>query len=265
MPGSRNGLLGAHARLTSAGIWCCSDFRVNGATWTLLIEFLAVPLMLGRIFALPLDMASLGLLALSWPATIAVMLFFPGRRIPAGPHRTSPSSSMCIYVFIVGLSIHVSCRECWLPNCISETWLRVDSSDCGKLGLAVSAHRNVQRSGRCSVMFRAGRSWSRGIGMRGDRRHPRASSDSVCAFTRFLETPPVKFLGRISYSFYLYHATALLSAWALHRWLLPPGIDPLSWLGGAILLLWCITATAAMAWVSYVAVERPMMRLGRRL
>ena len=82
---------------------------------------------------------------------------------------------------------------------------------------------------------------------------------------RFLEWRPIKFLGRISYSFYLYHATAIYIAVALTPWLLLGGIDPQSIAGALILALWCVIATIPLAWASYVLVEKPAMRLGQRL
>jgi peptidoglycan/LPS O-acetylase OafA/YrhL len=79
-----------------------------------------------------------------------------------------------------------------------------------------------------------------------------------------LETSPIQFLGRISYSFYLYHAMALAVVLSGSLRLLPTGVEPASVPGTLILALWSVAATTAMAWTSYNLVERPAMRIGRR-
>jgi peptidoglycan/LPS O-acetylase OafA/YrhL len=71
----------------------------------------------------------------------------------------------------------------------------------------------------------------------------------------FLSLRSIAFLGRISYSLYLLHALVIL---ALVKWLygsIPTGLV----LGLALV----VSVTAA--WVSYVAIERPSMSVGRSL
>lgn len=78
------------------------------------------------------------------------------------------------------------------------------------------------------------------------------------ALTKRFHIGPVAFLGKISYSWYLYH-TALgypLFAFLAHHDSLIPG-----WLTIPVV----IAITILASWVSYVIVERPAIPLGRRL
>ena len=76
--------------------------------------------------------------------------------------------------------------------------------------------------------------------------------------TRFLELPPLKFVGRLSYSIYLWHALFFVGATpAIHvraHWLLLLCERP-----------WRYVATAVAACLSFYLVERPLQRLGHKL
>ena len=71
----------------------------------------------------------------------------------------------------------------------------------------------------------------------------------------FLKRPSVKFFGDISYSLYLYHAIVLLAFTHVLY-----GAVPMA----AILPMACATSVL-LAWVSYVFVERPAIKMGRTL
>jgi peptidoglycan/LPS O-acetylase OafA/YrhL len=82
--------------------------------------------------------------------------------------------------------------------------------------------------------------------------HPRSWS------TRLLETAPMRFVGRLSYSIYLWHMlffTAYLPEAGIH-W------PPLLWLSERP---YRYLAAAACALSSYYLVERPLIRMGHRL
>jgi peptidoglycan/LPS O-acetylase OafA/YrhL len=72
---------------------------------------------------------------------------------------------------------------------------------------------------------------------------------------RGLNTRILKFMGRVSYSLYLLHATVLFVMLHCFYGLLPKTIIFALYIGGSFLL----------AAISYKLIERPSMELGRRL
>ncbi len=74
-------------------------------------------------------------------------------------------------------------------------------------------------------------------------------------FSRMLESAPFKFVGRISYSLYLWQELFLTDQWA-------PNIRPFGWINGTWLVWPCIFSAAT---ASYYLVEKPFIRLGHRL
>lgn len=73
--------------------------------------------------------------------------------------------------------------------------------------------------------------------------------------SKFLESAPLRFAGRISYSAYLWQEIFLTGAWA-------PTIRPFGWLNSSW-LVWPAVFAAAIA--SYYLIEKPFIRLGHRL
>jgi peptidoglycan/LPS O-acetylase OafA/YrhL len=68
---------------------------------------------------------------------------------------------------------------------------------------------------------------------------------------RWLNSRPVRYVGRISYGMYLYHY--LFASWAVHRqWTFPVQFG------------FCLAGTVAVASASYYLVELPFLRMKRR-
>jgi len=82
--------------------------------------------------------------------------------------------------------------------------------------------------------------------------HPRSLT------TRFLETAPMRFLGRFSYSIYLWHVL-FFSLRDIGSTITSP---TLRFVSGQP---WRYIATLAAASLSYYFVEKPLIRLGHRL
>lgn len=79
------------------------------------------------------------------------------------------------------------------------------------------------------------------------------------------ETAPLRFLGRTSYSFYLYHPLALGAGMAVLTALATRHVmeaHPFVW--SAIIAVTTISFTIPLAWASFTWVEKPMVRLGRK-
>ena len=234
-------------------------FQVNGATWTMLLEFLAVPLLLAghlvwRRYGLT---GVLVLLAVTIAMCFSYVKIY--RLMQVKSELFSPTL-FYIYTFIVDYQFMFL-----LGMLTAELHRRGAirlSTSTARIGLALSL---VVMFGARFLFGYASR-WSillEGIGCAGVVGF--LAFDRRSLAHRFLEWRPIKFLGRISYSFYLYHATAVYIVFALAPLLLPPGIERQSIVGGLIMALLCIAVTVPMSFASFVWVERPTMRLGQRL
>jgi peptidoglycan/LPS O-acetylase OafA/YrhL len=82
-----------------------------------------------------------------------------------------------------------------------------------------------------------------------------ASAFALPRFARLLELPPLPFLGKISYSLYLYHAIVLFAVVHLVG----------NRLGAPLTLAIVAVLIVPVSYVGYVLVEHPGMRLGSRL
>jgi peptidoglycan/LPS O-acetylase OafA/YrhL len=80
------------------------------------------------------------------------------------------------------------------------------------------------------------------------------------------ETKPLRFLGRISYSFYLYHPLALALVVPWLTWVLSEAaLAAHPFVGSMAIALISVALTIPLAMASYTLVERPMIAVGRRL
>lgn len=76
--------------------------------------------------------------------------------------------------------------------------------------------------------------------------------------TRFLELPPIRFAGRLSYSIYLWHILFFIPIY-LGDLVHSPVLTALS------ARPWKYVATAITALLSYYLIEKPLIRIGHRL
>ncbi len=235
-----------------------AGFQVNGATWTLLIEFLAVPLMLLSHLLL----RRYGLAGLAVLIVIAIAMCFSSgsiSRLMQTDNEALKPLAYYTYVFVVDYQFM------FLFGMLTAELQRRNAIVVSQRTALILLIASLVAMFGSRLLLGYAHRWSilvEGIGCAGvvgslvlDRR-------SVAH--RFLEWQPVMFLGRISYSFYLYHATAIYIAFALVPELLPPGIGRQSLAGTLILAAVCFALTVPMARASFIWVERPMMRLGRR-
>lgn len=80
---------------------------------------------------------------------------------------------------------------------------------------------------------------------------------------RLLSAAPARLLGRLSYSLYLWHWVVISVAWQATFGRMEPDVpEQLRWL--RLSAPWIIALSLALAWLSYVGIERPMLRLRRR-
>jgi peptidoglycan/LPS O-acetylase OafA/YrhL len=241
---------------TASQLWknlLLQEFMVNGATWTLLIELLAVPLMLvahiaHRHFGLG------GLMALL--AAALAFLFAPNvvrSLVPSDTPFGFYLRSFLIdyqFMFLLGMLMAELSRRGMLDMGLLTARIGVALSLAGMLaarptfGYASRWAILVEGLG-CAVLVAI------------------LALDHRLGIKRLLECRPAQYLGRISYSFYLYHAIAISIVFALWAWLTPFGIDRLSLAGCLIAAALCVTVAVPMSRASYELVERPMMRLGR--
>jgi peptidoglycan/LPS O-acetylase OafA/YrhL len=214
------------------------DFGVNGATWTLWVELVAIPF----IFAVHLLTRRFGTPALWLVIVLAVVALFWPVRSMSGRH---------LHLFFVGM----------LAAQIGRAAMARVRPRAARYGFAAAAVGLV--SARPLV---GAAPWSlllEGL----------ASAVIICVLAfakrssahRVLETAPLRFLGRISYSFYLYHPTALVLVLAPFYFSVPPAETNTRDLALLLAATATIPLAIAFGYASYRFVEQPMIRLGRRV
>lgn len=228
-------------------------FPVNGPTWTMLVEFLAIPLLLACHFiALRFGRRGLAIMALFSLAGVLIGDRVVGRLLPTdGPFWSVVFAYLVDYqlMFVLGMFV--------------GTWrarLRISTASAAS-GLAAAAAALLGAralfgfSARLSIIIEA---LAAGTIIAILAKGPRLSAHAL------LERGPLRFLGRISYSLYLYHATAialvvpLLTVAMGRAWL---EANPYS--HAAIASAAVLAVAIPFSWTSYVLVERPTIRLGR--
>ena len=231
-------------------------FSVNGATWTLLIELLAIPLLLiGYVLAYRLGIGGILTLAVG---TILI-LFIPGM-----VRRFLPGESLFMFyfrlyivdyqfMFVIGMLV----AKLPIRDQLKNQSHFVPFAMVAALVAMVGARFLLGYLSRWSLLIEAAAAATLvGLLAYGPR----------LAVHNFLEWHSIRFLGRISYSFYLYHATALAVLIPAVTWYMTAsGLNAHPFLGSLIVATTATGVTTPVAWLSYNLVELPMMRFGRRL
>ena len=78
----------------------------------------------------------------------------------------------------------------------------------------------------------------------------------------FLDRPVFDFVGKISFGIYIYHPLVILALAGVLRKI--PGADLTGMAGPTLLYCGAVGATIGVAWVSYVLMERPILRFKSR-
>ena len=218
------------------------DFPVNPVTWSLMIELVAVPfIFFSYCIARRWGVSGLVVLILLGIVTLfAKVLIF--RMLIAE----------FVFMFFLGMLV----AEIWMQKLVSL--------NKGTARIWIIAGIVVMLSARFVLGY--GSKWS--LLFEGF-----ASAALIAALVlgpRFtlhdvLEMKPLRFLGRTSYSFYLYHPLALgvfvptLTLMASPSWL-----QAHPFLGSAAIAITTVGATILLGYGSYVWTEKPMIRFSRR-
>jgi peptidoglycan/LPS O-acetylase OafA/YrhL len=232
------------------------DYRVNGPTWSLLVELLAIPLLLVCHVATQ----RFGMRGLLLILALCIAGLFFGDRVlvpllhPAGPFAAIARAYLVDFqfMFVLGMVVAV-----WHAR-----GMRIDAR-LARVGFLVAVLALM--SARALFGFNA-RSTFLIEGLASGAIIALLVASQRSAVHRALEWHPVRFLGRVSYSFYLYHGTALAIVGPVLVALMSfPWLHGNPYSAAALTAAAAIVVTVALAWLSYKFIERPSMRLGRSI
>jgi peptidoglycan/LPS O-acetylase OafA/YrhL len=219
------------------------DFPVNGATWSLMIELVAIPF----VFIGHCVVRRWGLFGLAVLVLVSVMvLFSPGL-----------SFRMLIGDFVFMFLFGMLAAEIWQRKLISLSRTAAMAGVVAAIVMMLCARFLLGYLSKWSYLFE-------GLGsatlIAALVLGPRLAVHDV------LERKPLRFLGRISYSFYLYHPVALALLLPVLTVVASPGwLQQHPFLGSAALAIPTVPAAILFGYVSFVLIEKPMMRFSHRL
>ena len=230
------------------------DYKVNGPTWTMLVELMAIPLLLVSHFATQ----KFGLRGLLVILALCIAGLFVGDRVvvpllhPAGPFTAIVRAYLVDFQFMFVLGMVIAgwhARGIRIDARLARAgfWVAILLLLSARALLGFTAHSALLIEGIAAGAIVA-----------------ILVANQRTAVHTALEHRPVRFLGRISYSFYLYHASALaFVSPVLIAWMTFPWMHGNVYSAAAMTAIAAIVVTVPLAWISYILIERPSMRLGR--
>jgi peptidoglycan/LPS O-acetylase OafA/YrhL len=197
---------------------------INGPMWSLTVECVATPLILFSFLAFKQSGY--------WPLTVMIMILFalsfwgPYVHLLGGWTNLAP-----LYAFVAGVLLHFMVQE-------SHIRLRLPVVIAITIAIIFCALRKQTAPViLADCIFSAALIYA-------------IATDERSRLFVLLDTAPVRFLGRISYSFYLLHMIGLsLAAMTTNSFLSLFGL--------------AVAYTIPMAWLSWIIVERPFIHLGK--
>ena len=199
---------------------------INGVMWSMTVECFATPLILGCFLACkrfgraPLVALSIVLFGLSFWGPYAHLL--------GGATNLAP-----LYAFITGVLLHFAVVDGYRPRSV------VIGTLMAILVLVVCGTRKQ------TPLLNLAESLAGGVLIL------LVATNTTSRLFAVLDLPPVRFVGRISYSFYLLHVVGLSLALRFE----PQGTVALFVLG--------VLCTIPLAWISWRCIEVPFMQLAR--
>ncbi len=218
------------------------EFPVNGATWSLMIELVAIPfLFFGYCVARYWGFFGLTVLLILSIAT----LFSPKLAF-----RTLIGDF--VFMFFIGMLV----AEIWMRKLVSLSKATARIGTIIALVVMLSARFIFGYASKWSLLFEG---FASGALIAALVLGPRFSLHDV------LEMKPFRFLGRISYSYYLYHPLALaVFVPTLTNLVSPSWLQAHPFLSSAAIAITTVGATIPLGYGSFILTEKPMIRLSRR-
>ncbi len=214
------------------------DFPINGATWSLMIELVAIPfIFFGFCFSERRGLK--GLLALTLVAIVAIF---------AKVFLFHLLVDEFVFMFFGGMVV----AELWMEQ-TSLDWRTTIRMIAIAVPVLLFARSILGQGSKYSELVEG---CAATVFVAAVVLGPRFALHDI------LETRTLRFLGRISYSFYLYHPLALYFAFAAvatSDWMMS---RPL--IGSAAIALISIAITIPLGCASFSLTERPMIWLSRR-
>jgi len=219
-----------------------TDFAVNGATWSLMIELVAIPfLFLGHCVAQRWGVTGLIVLVVLGIITLFAKKLMLGKLV-----------AEFVFMFFLGMLV----AEIWMRKSVALSKRSTSLWLVGAVTVMLTARFILGYGSKWSLLFEGFASAALIAAL---VLGPRLAIHDV------LETKPLRFLGRISYSYYLYHPLALgVFLPVLTIMVSPSWLQAHPFLATAALAIATSAVAIPLGYGSFVLTEKPMIKLSRR-